>query len=233
MIFFVNGKKERLNPYHMKFSPCIGETINSKVYLVKGKAYKLYQPYTQEKMTKEKVDILRRIKTKRIILPESAILNKRRECCGTVAPYIENLGKENLLEFSKEKLLEELLLLHKDALLLSDYCVSVNDLSFDNTSFHDGIYPIDFGRFNTKEETQLDENLTFSYNFDQVNEFFYNQILCKLIKEEYTMQKANLVRKEILSFLAKGNSVWDYIEKQMHQESLREYIKRKGKSSWI
>ena len=79
MEFLIDGKKVRLNPYNMRYSPLIGEGTKARVYLIGEKAYKLYKPFCDtELMTKEKIDYLKEIPTKRVILPESPILDKTR-----------------------------------------------------------------------------------------------------------------------------------------------------------
>ena len=50
MVFLIDGKKVRLNPYNMRYSEKIGETVNSAVYLINGKAYKLYKPYGKKEL---------------------------------------------------------------------------------------------------------------------------------------------------------------------------------------
>ena len=79
MLCYVDNKKIRLNPYNMKYSKEISTVkgTTSDVYLINDKAYKLYRlPFLSEPINKETIQVMKTIKTKRIILPENAILNK-------------------------------------------------------------------------------------------------------------------------------------------------------------
>ena len=93
MEFLIDGKKVRLNPYNMRYSPLIGEGTKARVYLIGEKAYKLYKPFCDtELMTKETIDYLKEIPTKRVILPKSPILDKKRRLKGYISKYIVDFG---------------------------------------------------------------------------------------------------------------------------------------------
>lgn len=224
MQYLIDEKKVRLNPYNMKFSTKLGETINSKVYLINGQAYKLYKPYSsKESITKEKIEHYKTISTKRIILPQKSILDKKRNLQGYISKYIEDLGITYFMKQDINQTLNELKLLQEDFILLGENNILVNDASYDNTNFNQGLYIIDCGKF----QYGIDENISISYNLDNFNEYIINEIIIKYGRNI----KGNIrkLRKEYISKISKGIDILEYIEQDKKEQNLHSYIKRKVK----
>ena len=226
MEFIVDHKRIRLDPMHMRFSKQIGKGTSACVYLIGTNAYKLYHPYgSKEKITKEKIEYFKKIPTKQIILSKEAILDKKRNLCGYISPYIEDYGTDSFLELSKERVLEGSYGLLQDFMLLGDYRVLVNDANVNNTVYHDVPYLIDCGRFSYQDMEDIDENRAISYNIDNFNLYFVRDLLAggnlsfsRKLMNEYFFK----LREEI--------HVLDYFENDMKEETLGAYIKRKKTS---
>lgn len=229
MEYRIGNKKVRLNPYHMKYSKSLGNGIGTTadVYLIDGKAYKLYRPYCRiaELMTKDKVDYFKDIPTKRIILPDESILDKKRNLRGYISNYIEDLGYDNLLNLDRADLIEELKILRDDFILLGNYGVLVCDSNLENTVFHDGCSLIDCGRYLTGDETGYDRNISISCNLDEFSEYFVYQIMGRwMIKNNYH-EKLRELKKEYFS--VDNDSMINYLEDDMVEDNLGQYLKRK------
>lgn len=229
MEFLVDEKKVRLNPYNMKFSKCIGQGSSAKVYLIGDEAYKLYKPYCgKELITKAKIELFKQVPTKRIILYDKAILDKKRVLQGVVSKYIEDLGIDKFMGSSKQQVLDSINYLIEDAIRLGDYGILLNDVSIENSSFNDGIYFIDSGRYQTINETGYDSNITISYNISTINEFIISQIFGKWALTKYK-NNGKKIRDEYLLALSKGESIEEHLFSDMCDETIDQYVKRKVK----
>lgn len=228
MKFRVGNKKIRLNPYDMKCFKSLGSGSTADVYLINGDAYKLYRPYCsiKESITKEKVNYFKNIPTKRIILSKESILDKKRNFYGYISKYIEDLGYDNLLNLDRASLINELKILRDDFILLGDNRVLVSDSNLENTVFNNGCYLVDCGKYLTGEETGYDANISIGYNLEEFSFYFVYQVMGRwLIKNKYCNELKNL-KRQYLS-LNENDSVIDYLEDDMVEENLGEYLKRK------
>ena len=224
MVFLIDGKKVRLNPYNMRYSEKIGETVNSAVYLIGGKAYKLYKPYGQKELiTKDIIKHYKNIPTEKIKLPTSPILDKKRRLQGYISEYVKDLGIEQFMKQDIKTSLSELKLLENDFILLGEHNILVNDANYENTVFNKGANLIDSGRFQKGQ----DENISISYNQEAFNEYLINQIICKYIR--LLKKSPKNLKKEYLKQISQGINLLDYIEKDAKEENLDEYLKRKSR----
>lgn len=226
MEYRINNKKIRLNTYNMKYSKKLGSGSTADVYLIGDCAYKLYKPYSsiKEPMNKEKVEKLKNIKTKRIVLPKESILSKKRNFCGYISKYVKNLGYEDILNMSKKDLINELKILRDDFILLGDNKILIRDMNIENTSFNNGIYPIDCGRYLTENETNYDENITISSNLDEYFEYVLYEIIGTYFKRKKQYQEIKNIRNDINK---NYDSIIEYITENMQEENLNQYLKRK------
>lgn len=177
MQFYVNGKKERYNPYNMKKDKFLGEGMEAKVYKIDDKAVKFFKQYTGKKiiLTKDSVEKMKNIYTKRILLPTDALLDKKHNLRGYKMDYIEDLGEDSYFDLDKEKLREENELLREDIELLSDNKVLIEDLIKENTSYHNGIYLIDPGSY--QFDSILDANQVYGINMDLINHYLLFEVI--------------------------------------------------------
>lgn len=222
----VNDKKIRLNPYNMKYSEEIStiKGTTSDVYLINNKAYKLYRlPFCSENITKEMITTMKSLKTKRIVLVEDAILNKRHVVIGTISPYIKDLGRNNLLALSKEKFIDEVKFLEEDCLILADKNIKVVDLFLRNFVFNDGMYFIDVGKFRFLD---LASDIVSSINKDEFREFFIDRFLIPLVAT-YTKDKAlssSKIKEDFYGNLRKSISLIETLKEDFTEENLEKYL---------
>ncbi len=191
---FINDKKIRLNPFNMKYSKEIStiKGTTSNVYLIEDKAYKLYRlPYLKEDLSKEMISTMKTIPTKRVILPEEAILDKHHHVVGTISTYIKDLGVDNLLSLPRKDLIEELKLLKEDFIALGSSKIKVNDLFLRNFVFHNGMYFIDVGKFYFLD---MPSDIVISKNIDELNLFLIDRFLIPLAST-YSKNKSLTSRK--------------------------------------
>ncbi len=211
---------------NMNDHKCIGKGTMARVYLIDGKAYKLYFPFSfPENITKEKISLYKTIPTKRIILANQPLLNKKGKIRGYISQYIKNLGMENFLQLEKSKILEELKILREDFILLGEYGVKTDDINIENTIFHDGLYFIDCGRFKISDETGYDSVTTTAYNLDDFDHYFLYDLMCMYGVDETKHAEYVKIYKDNLS---KDVEILDYLQEDMTQkENFGQYVKRK------
>ena len=223
---FVGDKKIRLNPYNMKYSSEISKIkgTTSDVYLIDEKAYKLYRlPYLKESLTKELIETMKSLKTKRIITPENAIFNKKHIVIGTVSPYIKDLGEKNLLTLNKKQFISEIKFLQEDFILLGEKKIKVVDLFLRNFVFNNGIYFIDVGKF---KFLSADENIVISINLDELNTFIIERFLLPLISiySNNKMQSSNKLKEDYYGSLRKSIPITEIIDRDFTENTLEKYL---------
>ena len=175
MVFYVDGKKERYNPYNMKKDKKIGEGKEVDAYVVGNQVVKFYKPYCNKtRLTSKDVERLRKISTSRILLPTASMYDKKGNLRGYKMDYIENLGEESFFLLPKAQIKEELKKIKEDVLNLSDNGVILDDLHGLNTVYNNGIYFIDPGSYKFVKDNALTENdkiKCYGVNIDRINEF--------------------------------------------------------------
>lgn len=231
MLCYVDNKKIRLNPYNMKYSKEISTVkgTTSDVYLINDKAYKLYRlPFLSEPINKKTIQVMKTIKTKRIILPENAILNKKRIIIGTISPYIADLGRDNLLSLSKRQFISEIKFLQEDCISLGEESIGVRDLILSNFVFNNGIYFIDVGKFNILDN---DPNIVISENIERFNTFFIHSFLIPMINK-YSKNKSKTSSKIMDDFyrdLRRQVSIPQILEEDFQEETFEKYLIKKAR----
>lgn len=222
MEFLIDGKKVRLNPYNMKYSPLIGEGTKARVYLIGEKAYKLYKPFCDtELMTKEKIDYLKKIPTKRVILPKSPILDKKRRLKGYISKYIVDFGIEQFMLKDIDITLRELEKLQADFLTLGDYKVLVNDANYTNSVFNDGIYIIDCGRF------EINDKISRFHNIQMFNDYLIGSLFttyCRINGINFSKSKDEYNNMRLQMDLV------EHLENDIgNSRNLDEYLRKKSR----
>ena len=226
MLCYVDNKKIRLNPYNMKYSKEISTVkgTTSDVYLIDNKAYKLYRlPFSSEPIDKKTIQVMKTIKTNRFVLPENAILNKKRVIIGTISPYIEDLGRDNLLSLSRKQFISEIKFLQEDCISLGEKSIKVRDLLLNNFVFNNGIYFIDVGKFNVIDK---DPNIVISENIDNFNVFFIQLFLIPLMGK-YSKNKSKTCAKtmnDFYGFIRKQISIPEILEEDFQEENFEKYL---------
>lgn len=224
MQFYVNGKKERYNPYHMKKDKKLPEGKEVEAYVVGDQVVKFYKPYCNKaRLSKEDIEILKHIPTKRILLPNSSMLDKKRKIRGYKMDYIEDLGEDTFLDLAKDRRKEEMQYLKEDVEILSDSGVILVDLHKFNTVYHNGIYLIDPGSYTFIKRESLEEKdriQCYGMNIDRINEYLIS-----------TLSRFSLVKHTNIerSFYDSGSeNMMDYLFER-EEDTLRGYVDSMGK----
>ena len=184
MLFYENGKKVRYNPYNMKRDLSCGEGMETEAYVVKDKVVKFYKRYCKKiRMDKKTCEALSNIDTNRILMPESALLDKKRNIKGYTMEYISDLGEDSFFNLSKERLKEEIEELEKDVIELSNNGVELEDiLTKSNTVFHMGVYLIDPGSYLITAKTDKERLGVYNKNIGHINEYLIKIITRRAYK---------------------------------------------------
>ena len=104
MLFYEDGKKVRYNPYDMKRDPSCGAGTEVEAYKVNDKVVKFYKRNCKKiRMDKKTCNALSKIDTKRILMPETSLLDKKRNIQGYTMEYIEDIGKDSFFKLPKEE----------------------------------------------------------------------------------------------------------------------------------
>ena len=148
-----------------------------EAYKVDDKVVKFFKQYPGKELllTKESIERMKNIHTKRILFPTDALLDKKHKLRGYQMDYIENLGKESYFNLDKEKLKEEHELIREDIEVLSDNKLLIEDLLPENTSYHEGIYLIDPGSY--KFDDNIDSNQAYGMNIDLINHYLLFEVI--------------------------------------------------------
>lgn len=224
MVFYVDGKKERYNPYNMKKDKKIGEGQEVDAYVVGNQVVKFYKPYCKKtRLTSKDVERLRKVSTKRILLPTASMLDKKGNLRGYKMDYIENLGEESFLLLPKEKRKEELKELKDDVLNLSDNGIILEDLHQLNTVYNNGIYFIDPGSYKFVKDdtpTENDKIQCYGINIDRINEFLISNL------SHFSLVKHTNITN---SYLKSGkDNMMDYLFER-EEDTLKDYIDNMSK----
>ena len=112
-------------------APMLGKGYESIVYLVQGKAFKLYRSYMLDKHNLGEKEclylrkiptrrVLLQIPTRRVLLPDQPIYDEKGKYYGYTAKALWKGEKEDFLEMSVSTFLENVKLLYEDASLLQN-----------------------------------------------------------------------------------------------------------------
>lgn len=220
MVFYVDGKKERYNPYNMKKDKKIGEGSEAEVYRIGNQVVKFYKPYCKKtRLTSKDVERLKKVSTSRILLPTASMLAKKGNLRGYKMDYIENLGEENFLLLPKDQRKEELKKLKKDVLNLSDQGVILEDLHQLNTVYNNGIYFIDPGSYKFVKDdkpTENDKIKCYGINIGRIDEFLISNLSHFSLVKHINMTNSYLKsgKDNMIDYLfdREENTLKDYVD---------------------
>lgn len=220
MLFYVDGKKERYNPYNMKKDKKIGEGQEVDAYVVGDQVVKFYKPYCKKtRLSLNAIERLKKISTSRILLPTASMLDKKRNLRGYKMDYVENLGEDSFLLLPSEKRKEELKKLKEDVLNLSDNGVILEDLHQLNTVYNNVIYFIDPGSYKFVKDDTLTENdkiQCYGINIDRINEFLISSLSHFSLVKHTNMTNSYLKSEKdnMIDYLfdRKENTLKDYVD---------------------
>lgn len=233
MQFYVNGKKERYNPYHMKKDKFLGEGKEAKVYQIDDKAVKFFKQYTGKKiiLAKDAVEKMKNIHTRRILLPTDALLDKKHNLRGYKMDYVEDLGIDSYFSLNKYKLQEENELLREDIEVLSDNKVLIEDLIHVNTSYHNGLYLIDPGSY--QFDSSMNANQVYGINMDTMNNYLIQEVIRHYHLVKYSKlnnyMSYNFSREINKEYNRSGkNDVIEFLS-DIEEDSLAEFVDKRIK----
>lgn len=192
------------------FLNCIGFGNEGKAFEYNGMVLKLFHKNIYiDSMNSETCVELKKIHTKRILLPNELLIDKNGDFKGYT---IEKIKKtENVYDIKKAKLINEIIELQKEIDKLSEHRILIDDWHMDNFMY-DGIFRmIDPGLY--KYDIHDDILKIKKANYDKLKDF----IIFKLLRYKLI----NISDNEF------ENSLLNFIEEQMRdEETLNQYTKR-------
>lgn len=206
----------------------IGKGTEATVYRKGNTAYKCYHPlFYSERLSLEEVQKLQKLSTNRILLPREILWSFTGKFKGYTTKYVEDYGLENILHLPTDSLIDEFHQLQKDCITLGKQSVVVADFLPENSmlrnySFHNGIYFFDPGKF--YYNTDFSSSSISTYNSSMVDDAIFRGIIMKYGSLLGVSDRLNKVMEE-WSFSSGG--LMDYIESDIHEKNLGEYIKKK------
>lgn len=150
------------------------------VYADDNYVYKIFRKdYKLSHKTPQELEFLSSLKTTRILMPSSLIMEDN-ELKGYKMPYIK--GNMDILDTPMRELIDELHLIDEDIKLLSNSLVRLMDINKENTIFNGKLYLIDPGNYfindikallpyiENKEPTPEEKiELIEAWNYDKLN----------------------------------------------------------------
>lgn len=150
------------------------------VYADDNYVYKIFRKdYKLSHKTPQELEFLASLKTTRILMPSSLIMEDN-ELKGYKMPYIK--GNMDILDTPMGELIDELHLIDEDIKLLSNSLVRLMDINKENTIFNGKLYLIDPGNYfindikvllpyiGNKEPTPEEKiELIEAWNYDKLN----------------------------------------------------------------
>lgn len=243
--FYIEGYEENYVTYDdLTLISNIG--IESSVYKYKELAFKVFKAYSNRlHLSKNDIEYMSKINTRRILLPKYAI--REEESIGKIDGYAMEFisGNENILDTLIYDLLNELEYIETDIKVLSEYLVSIQDLTLKNYVYSNGLYLIDPGSYgvgkidNLKICYDLVNIETLSEKEKQIlievhNHEIFDEFTLSLLISSYLIEKGNLsyfqelakylrIKKHIL----KASNYLSVLEEEnCNDMTVREYVKQ-------
>ena len=192
----------------------IDEGEESLVYQYNDKALKIYRDVPRKKiLSEEMIDKLKKIPTKRIILPKGKLYEEEK-LKGFYMPYVEG-NRDEIYYYKKEKLVEELKRIYEDLKILGKESIVIDDLRISNFLCNeDSFYLID------AREYHLSKNIkdTTKINIDTFRIFIFNDIIAEIMRKEG--KKENIPLREIFGKFRKEK----YKSYKKYEEDILEYL---------
>lgn len=225
--YIVNDKK--VNVRIDRQAPMLGKGYESIVYLVQGKAFKLYRSYMLDKhnLGEKECHYLREIPTRRVLLPDQPIYDEKGKYYGYTAKALWKGEKEDFLEMSVSTFLENVKLLYEDASLLTKYHVLMDDFNENNVMVTEDqkIYIIDPGYFicyplqKEKEEPK---------DLEKQNDLFIRTNLLFLLSSHIFSKKDEFGKEEFMNSFShnKESFIYELMEEMKDCYTIQDYQKK-------
>lgn len=210
----------------------IGHGGEAKVYRKENLAYKYYHFFEfNNRLSLEEVQLLEKLTTKRILLPQDTLYTFFGKFKGYTTQYVKNLGLIHFMMLPTDLVLNDFNLLKEDNYTLSKKQVVICDLMpkdyrICNYSFNYGLYFIDPGKF--YRNVKLSEEEVFLENQNRLDDFLYFRVLNHYANEEFGSYYNYSKLYQIKRYASEQNiSLMDFIASDIGEDNLSEYVKRK------
>ena len=223
------------------------------VYRYKNTVIKLFRKdYEFSNFSLDDIDYVKDIKTRRILFPTNAIIDKDNNVVGYQMPYVK--GVKDIQKEPMHKILKELLIIQFDLLLLEKLNIGLLDINPSNSIYNGKLYLIDPGNYLINDmstiKRQLDplnecndnEKLLRTWNENKINQLFdmllFSQnpkidpyqfrLIAQFFQKEKARKRTNYNYEVFKEFFDPELTVEDAIKKFMKQ-----YIKiNKQERDW-
>ena len=220
MIFFVGEEKVDI-PKKKLDELFVNKGYEGKVYVYKKEAIKLYSEELKyrKKLTENEVLRLRKIPTKRILLPVNPIYDEWNDFMGYSTEFKIEAPKERIGLLQISTLKDQLEELKEDIKTLSESHVRMDDLNLGSLLMtQSGFYLCDPGAY--RIDNNSDSEILEKANTEDVNYFFAQLVFYNCLK----LTKNEKVKLPSL-FPTKGDYFGDKIKVQKPKQLVNSYFK--------
>lgn len=224
--YIVNDKK--VNVRIDRQAPMLGKGYESIVYLVQGKAFKLYRSYMLDKhnLGEKECHYLREIPTHRVLLPDHPIYDIHHKYCGYTTKALWEGEKQDFLEMPISTFLDNVKLLYEDSSLLTKCHVLMDDFNENNVMVTEDqkIYIVDPGYFfcyplhKEKEEPK---------DLEKQNDLFIRTNLLFLLSSHIFSKKDEFGKEEFINHFSfkKEAFIYELMEEMKDCHRMKDYRK--------
>ena len=220
MVFFIGNEKVDLSKNKLD-DLFVNKGFEGSVYVYKKEAIKLYSDKLKyrKKLTESEVLKLRKIPTKRILLPVNPIYDEWNDFVGYSTEFKIEAPKEKIGLLPISYLKEQLIELKEDIKLLSERHVRMDDLNLGSLLMtQNGLFLCDPGAYRIDKNSSSE--VLEKANIEDVNYFFLQLVF-------YHCLKLTKTEKEKLSklFPIKEEYIGDRIDIQKPKQLVNSYFK--------
>ncbi len=196
----------------------IDEGMEGTIYRLGNKALKIHdkfpgKAYLEEDEAKE----LSKIDTKRIVLPKELIYDDNDKYIGYSTDFIDNCSLKNISKLSVREFTDEVDLIYKDLITLSDNFVDVDDYTLNNVLFDGGIHFIDPGSYTFVKS----DRFLLSDNRYRFNSFLVDSLM------PYALQLTKREASYLRNTTDVSEDLVDYFNYESEEkENLKKFVKR-------
>ena len=208
----LNMSEEELDSLYLQ------EGTQVTAYKVNGEVYKLFHngPLIS-KLSKDEIERLRRIKCKRFIMPNEAIMSSDSTVLGYTVSYLDLDNFELIYSMTGANFKNEVSCLLDDIETLSKEKIEIDDLHLDNIAISkDKLYFIDPGSFFVSREE--DYRSVYDINKYRFDNFIVNNLMAARI--------AKKDRKKLEKVFSNYGSLEEFLKEMNDDENIKDFAKR-------
>lgn len=190
------------------------------VYRYKEKAIKIYKDYCFKERLDEKTAILMsKIKTRRILLPETMVYSINHEFRGYTTKFIQAYLLSHINEMTMRNFLAEVEIYDDDINILSKEKILLNDFLRENLKYDSKLYMVDPGSFYKCEEE--DSTTIEKANAKELN----NLVVCQIFYAVPGLTKGKKIK--LLNHFEDIDQISSVLKEEAKpEEKVKEYVKR-------